>query len=69
VRAVLALQEKTRFYLFEALDADDVREAATRAGLRPERVVEVRSDWTAPPLVIDLRTEGRTGQEPTVKFL
>jgi hypothetical protein len=45
VRSIIVPEEETCFYLFQAQTADDVREAARRAGLRFERVVEAVSDW------------------------
>jgi hypothetical protein len=44
VRSIVVPEEETRFYLFQAQTAEVVREAATRAGLECERVVEVIAD-------------------------
>jgi len=41
VRSISLPEEETCFFLFVARSADAVREAATRAGLRFDRVVEV----------------------------
>jgi Nickel responsive protein SCO4226-like len=43
VRSIFVPEEETAFYLFRATSAEAVREAATRAGLRAERVSEARS--------------------------
>jgi hypothetical protein len=42
-RSIVVPDEETCFYLFEATSEDAVREAATRSGLRFERVVEAIS--------------------------
>jgi hypothetical protein len=49
VRSIVVPEEETCFYLFQAETADAVREAATRAGLRFERVVETVASWETPP--------------------
>lgn len=43
LRAVFVPEEETSFYLYEASDAAAVREAARRAGLRVQSVVEAIS--------------------------
>jgi hypothetical protein len=43
VRSIVVPEDETAFYLFSATSAEAVREAATRAGLRVERVSEARS--------------------------
>jgi hypothetical protein len=43
-RWIFVPEEETGFYLFHAQSEDAVREAATRGGLRIERVVEAISD-------------------------
>lgn len=48
VRSISVPADETCFYLYQALSADAVREAATRAGLRFDRVSEAVSDETAP---------------------
>jgi hypothetical protein len=45
VRAILVPEDETCLYLFRAQTGDVVREAAMRAGLRFEHVVEVAQDW------------------------
>jgi len=46
--AVFLPQEETCFYLYQAISADAVREAMTRAGLRPERITQAVSiGWPA----------------------
>lgn len=40
VRSILVPEDETCFYLFQAQTGDAVRQVATRAGLRFERVVE-----------------------------
>jgi hypothetical protein len=45
-RWILVPDEETGFYLFHAHTEETVREAATRGGLRFERVLEAVSDWT-----------------------
>jgi hypothetical protein len=47
VRSIFVPGEETCFYLYQALSVDAVREAASRAGLRFERVSEAVSDETA----------------------
>jgi hypothetical protein len=42
-RAIFAPADDIVFYLFEALSADAVREAMTRAGLRSDRITEAVS--------------------------
>ena len=44
-RWILIPEDETGFYLFHAQSGEAVREAATRGGLRFERVVEAVSDW------------------------
>ena len=44
LRSILVPEDETCFYLFQAQTSDAVREAATRAGLRFERVVEAVAD-------------------------
>jgi hypothetical protein len=48
VRSIAVPEEETCFYLFQAQTAEVVREAATRAGLQFERVVEAIEDWRPP---------------------
>jgi hypothetical protein len=48
VSTVLVPEEETCFFFFQAQSIDAVREAAGRAGLRPERVVEVVSERVTP---------------------
>lgn len=43
LNSIVVPVDETGFYLFDAPSADAVREAATRAGLRVERVSEARS--------------------------
>ena len=47
LRSLFVPAEEACFYLYEAASADDVREAARRAGLPPENVVEAITDDTA----------------------
>jgi hypothetical protein len=50
LRSILVPADETCFYLYRAQSAEAVREAATRAGLRFDRVSEVVvSDRAAPP--------------------
>jgi hypothetical protein len=49
IRSIVVPEEETCFYLFEAVTADDAREAAVRAGLFVERVVEAVPDEGASP--------------------
>jgi hypothetical protein len=44
-RWILVPEDETGFYLFHAHSGEAVREAASRGGLRFERVVEAVSDW------------------------
>jgi hypothetical protein len=53
VRSIVVPEEETCFYLFEARTAEVVRDAATRAGLQFERVVEAIEDWKSPPTESD----------------
>src|ERR1700730_15637661 len=46
LRSILVPEDETCLYLFRAQTGDVVREAATRAGLRFEHVVEVTADWS-----------------------
>jgi hypothetical protein len=55
LRSILVPEDETCLYLFRAQSGDVVREAATRAGLRFEHVVEVEADWR--------RTDERTAFE------
>jgi hypothetical protein len=48
VSSVFVPEEETGFLFFQAQSAEVVREAAERAGLRPERVMEVVRDWMTP---------------------
>ena len=48
VRSILVPEDETCFYLFRAQNGDAVREAAARAGLRFERVVEAVAEWRSP---------------------
>jgi hypothetical protein len=41
-------EDDISFYLFEASSPDAVREAMTRAGLRPDRITEAVSTDTTP---------------------
>lgn len=50
VRSVLIPEEETCFYFFQAQTRRAVCEAATRAGLRFERVLRAVSEWEAPSL-------------------
>jgi hypothetical protein len=45
VRTIVVPEEETCFYLFQAQTAEVVREAATRAGLHFEHVVETFPEW------------------------
>lgn len=50
VRAIAVTEEETCFYLFRAASAETVLEAASRAGLQVDRVVEAVSEpWTHDP--------------------
>jgi hypothetical protein len=53
--SIFVPEEEVCFYLFEAASVEAVREAATRAGLRFERVQEVILDWTTPSSGSNLR--------------
>ena len=44
VRSIVVPDEETCFYLFQAQTADAVREAAARAGLRFDRVVQATTN-------------------------
>ncbi|HEV8065022.1 MAG TPA: nickel-binding protein [Acidimicrobiales bacterium] len=55
VRSILVPEDETCFYLFQAQTGDAVREAAARAGLRFERVMEA---------VAVKQNEPRATQEP-----
>jgi hypothetical protein len=57
LRSVLVPAEETCFYLFEAGSSRAVVQAATRSGLRFERVLDARSDWSTAtgPLQVDAR--------------
>jgi hypothetical protein len=46
LRAILVPEEETCFYLYQSSSVDAVREAATRAGLRFERITEAVSSGT-----------------------
>lgn len=48
VCSILVPEDETCFYLFQAQTCDAVHEAAERAGLRFERVVEAVEDWSNP---------------------
>ena len=47
VHSVFVPADETWFHLFQADSDRDVLEVAARCGLHFERMVEVRSDWTA----------------------
>jgi hypothetical protein len=47
-RAIYLPEDDISFYLFESSSADAVRQAMTRAGLRPDRVTEAVSTETNP---------------------
>jgi hypothetical protein len=44
LRMMFLPEEETCFYLYQAASADDVREAAKRAGLPTDNIVEAISD-------------------------
>ena len=44
LRSIFVPEDETCFYLYEAVSADAVRDAAVRAGLSFERVVEAVGD-------------------------
>jgi hypothetical protein len=46
--AIFVPEDDVAFYLFEASSADAVRDAMTRAGLRPDRITEAVSTETTP---------------------
>jgi len=48
LRSILVPEDETCFYLFQAQTGDAVREAATRAGLRFDRVREAVMDGRTP---------------------
>jgi hypothetical protein len=50
-RAIHLPADDIAFYLFEASSADAVRDAMTRAGLRPDRITEAVSTETKPTRV------------------
>ena len=45
VHSIVVPEDETCFYLFEAQTGDAVREAATRAGLRFDRVRKAVTEW------------------------
>lgn len=45
VRSIFVPEDETCFYIFQAQTSDAVREAATRAGLRFDRVRKAVTDW------------------------
>ena len=47
VRSFFIPEDETCFYLYEAETVDAVREAARRAALPSERIVEAFSEWHA----------------------
>jgi Protein of unknown function (DUF4242) len=47
LRSIFVPEDETCFYLFQAQSSDAVREAATRADLRFDRVMSAISKWTA----------------------
>jgi hypothetical protein len=49
-RAIFVPADDISFYLFEALSADAVREAMTRAGLRSDRITEIVADRGRAPV-------------------
>lgn len=49
LRSIVVPEEETCLYLYQADTADNVHEAATRAGLRFDRVVEALADWGTAP--------------------
>jgi hypothetical protein len=48
-RTIYVPEDDTCFYLFQAASADAVREAMTRAGLRPDRITQAVSTETNQP--------------------
>jgi hypothetical protein len=48
LHAIFVPEDETGFYLYQARSSEAVREAATRAGLRFERVTEALTDRLAP---------------------
>ena len=58
LRSIAVPEEETCFYLFQAQTADVVREAATRAGLRFERIVEATEDEARQPISNPATTQG-----------
>ncbi len=50
VRSILVPEDETCFYFFEAQTRDTVCEAASRAGLKFERVLRAVSGWEPPAL-------------------
>jgi Protein of unknown function (DUF4242) len=56
LRSLFVPEEETCFYLFEATASDVVREAATRAGLACDHLVEAADYW--PPGQLDADTTG-----------
>jgi hypothetical protein len=49
LRSIFVPEDETCFYLYQALSIDAVREAASRAGLRFQRVTEAVSNGTTRP--------------------
>jgi hypothetical protein len=49
MQTIFVPEYETRFYLFQAQSDEAVLEAARRAGLRFDRVVEASSDWPVSP--------------------
>jgi hypothetical protein len=47
-RAIYVPEDDIAFYLFEGSSADAVRDAMTRAGLRPDRITEAVSTEAKP---------------------
>jgi hypothetical protein len=47
LRSLFVPEEETCFYLFEATTSDAVREAARRAGLACDHVVEAAASWSS----------------------
>ncbi len=45
LRSIFIPEDETCFYIFQAQTGDAVREAATRAGLRFDRVRKAVTDW------------------------